>query len=267
MVNSGNSSVGGVRFAVAPPPADDEALIDFVSSSSMPVGVVKISSRVVVELSASAAELLGAPSAEMVGADLSALTDGPDAMKRALALLADGAIDRYESSRHFTHQDGTLTAVNLSVQDLRPLGYADRALLMVSAPESAVADSDSRLARISADVVEFLHGLAAEQRAEGPQERVAELEDGLTRIAHEIEELGLGSHVGPDIDSMSMVASADLTSRQHEVVRRLVAGERVPSIARSIFLSQSTVRNHLLAVFRKFGVHSQAELIEKLRGN
>ena len=37
-----------------------------------------------------------------------------------------------------------------------------------------------------------------------------------------------------------------------------------PEIARSMYLSQSTVRNHLTAVYRKFGVHSQRELLELL---
>jgi DNA-binding CsgD family transcriptional regulator len=32
-----------------------------------------------------------------------------------------------------------------------------------------------------------------------------------------------------------------------------------------MFLSASTVRNHLTTIFRKVGVHSQAELIEHLR--
>jgi DNA-binding CsgD family transcriptional regulator len=60
-------------------------------------------------------------------------------------------------------------------------------------------------------------------------------------------------------------ALAELSSRQWEIVTRLQRGERVPSIADTLYLSQSTVRNHLLAVFRKFGVHSQADLLTRLR--
>ncbi|MDQ1520657.1 MAG: hypothetical protein QOI55_1730 [Actinomycetota bacterium] len=56
-----------------------------------------------------------------------------------------------------------------------------------------------------------------------------------------------------------------LSTRQWEVVARLRRGERVPTIAREMFLSASTVRNHLTTIFRKVGVHSQAELIEHLR--
>lgn len=58
---------------------------------------------------------------------------------------------------------------------------------------------------------------------------------------------------------------ADLSARQWEIVTRLLRGERVPGIAKAMYLSQSTVRNHLTAVFRKFGVHSQAELLAHLR--
>jgi len=38
-------------------------------------------------------------------------------------------------------------------------------------------------------------------------------------------------------------------------------GERVQTIAKDLYLSQSTVRNHLVTIFQKFGVHSQTELI------
>jgi DNA-binding CsgD family transcriptional regulator len=57
---------------------------------------------------------------------------------------------------------------------------------------------------------------------------------------------------------------SELSARQTEIVARLVAGERVPDIARSMFLSPSTVRNHLAAIYRKFAVHSQAELLAAL---
>lgn len=53
-----------------------------------------------------------------------------------------------------------------------------------------------------------------------------------------------------------------LTDREHEIVVRLAGGQRVSTIARELFLSPSTVRNHLTGVYRKFGVASQTELIE-----
>jgi DNA-binding CsgD family transcriptional regulator len=39
----------------------------------------------------------------------------------------------------------------------------------------------------------------------------------------------------------------------------------VPIIAKELYLSQATVRNHLAAIFSIFTVHSQAELLALLR--
>jgi PAS domain S-box-containing protein len=56
-----------------------------------------------------------------------------------------------------------------------------------------------------------------------------------------------------------------LSGREFEVVRMLLLGDRVPVIARNLYVSQSTVRNHLSSVFRKLRVRSQQELIVLLR--
>jgi two-component system response regulator DevR len=56
-----------------------------------------------------------------------------------------------------------------------------------------------------------------------------------------------------------------LTSREQQVLDRLLDGERVGWIAADLFLSESTVRNHLSSIFKKVGVHSQSELIGRLR--
>jgi DNA-binding CsgD family transcriptional regulator len=56
-----------------------------------------------------------------------------------------------------------------------------------------------------------------------------------------------------------------LSPREVEIVGRLIGGDRVPAIAQSIFLSQSTVRSHLARAYAKLGVGSQQELIDLLR--
>jgi DNA-binding CsgD family transcriptional regulator len=56
-----------------------------------------------------------------------------------------------------------------------------------------------------------------------------------------------------------------LTTREFEVVTRLLDGQRPPAIARALFLSQSTVRNHLGSAFAKYGVTSQQQLLDLLR--
>jgi PAS domain S-box-containing protein len=56
-------------------------------------------------------------------------------------------------------------------------------------------------------------------------------------------------------------ASLELSDRQSEILTRLLAGQRVRTMSAEMYLSQNTVRNHLSAIFRKVGVHSQQELL------
>jgi DNA-binding CsgD family transcriptional regulator len=51
-----------------------------------------------------------------------------------------------------------------------------------------------------------------------------------------------------------------LPLRQREIVAALVQGYRASEIATSMFVSESTVRSHLSAIFKAFGVRSQKEL-------
>ena len=97
--------------------------------------------------------------------------------------------------------------------------------------------------------------------------RVADLERLLLRIAVEIEEIGLIRHVPALPDPDRIPELSDLSAQQRLIISRLLWGQRVPQIAREMSLSQSTIRNHLSVVFRKLGVHSQGELIERLQNN
>ncbi len=96
------------------------------------------------------------------------------------------------------------------------------------------------------------------------EQRTRDLEVRLRRIAFEVRAAGITISPAVPINPLDAIAFADLTARQQEVLERLMAGQRAPGIARDLFLSQSTVRNHLSAIFRQFDVHSQSQLIEKL---
>lgn len=52
-----------------------------------------------------------------------------------------------------------------------------------------------------------------------------------------------------------------LTSREKEVFGLAAQGARKEEIGESLFISPATARTHLQRVYRKLGVHSQAELI------
>ncbi len=67
-----------------------------------------------------------------------------------------------------------------------------------------------------------------------------------------------------DLTEAQVPGIFELSSREFDVVTRLMAGYRVPAIAKILFISQSTVRNHLSSVYRKLGVESQQELIDLL---
>jgi DNA-binding CsgD family transcriptional regulator len=95
--------------------------------------------------------------------------------------------------------------------------------------------------------------------------RSARLEHHLARIAAEIAASGMLENVGVAADVSRLPQLSDLTLRQWEVLTRLLSGERVSAIATALFVSHSTVRNHLSAIFERFGVHSQAELLSLLK--
>jgi DNA-binding CsgD family transcriptional regulator len=95
-------------------------------------------------------------------------------------------------------------------------------------------------------------------------DRVADLERSLWNIASEVKASGIFDHLGSFPDAERFPQLNTLSSRQWEVLSRLLRGQRVPTIAEALFVSESTVRNSLSTIFHKFGVHSQAELLKLL---
>jgi two-component system nitrate/nitrite response regulator NarL len=82
----------------------------------------------------------------------------------------------------------------------------------------------------------------------GQRERA--FDDGLLRVAaREFRVSGTGNGHRP----------VRLTSREKEVLRHIVEGERTQQIARSLGISEATVRTHVQNVFSKLGVHSRLE--------
>lgn len=101
--------------------------------------------------------------------------------------------------------------------------------------------------------------------ADNANDRVRELEFRLRRIGTEVRAAGLLDNVSALPPPQDYPEVGELTARQWEILSLLVQGQRVSTIAQNLFVSQSTVRNHLATMFKKFGVHSQAELLEKVR--
>jgi DNA-binding CsgD family transcriptional regulator len=92
--------------------------------------------------------------------------------------------------------------------------------------------------------------------------------EGRGQLADELHHCALESrrtHTLATLPALSLLPNgSELSARQTEIVSQLLEGKSASDIARQVHLSPSTIRNHLAAIYRKFGVHSQAELLAVL---
>lgn len=79
----------------------------------------------------------------------------------------------------------------------------------------------------------------------------------------EVARLVRGSTAG--LTDRDLPGLSSLTTRELELLTRLLDGRRVPAIAAELFLTQGTVRNHLASIFSKVGVTSQQQLLTMFR--
>jgi DNA-binding NarL/FixJ family response regulator len=95
--------------------------------------------------------------------------------------------------------------------------------------------------------------------------REMQLEAHMLRMADELHAAGLipRLHQLPTLTDEPQFGK--LTSREWAVLTRLLDGQRVAAIAADLYVSQSTVRNHLSSICAKLGVHSQVDLIRLVR--
>jgi DNA-binding NarL/FixJ family response regulator len=85
----------------------------------------------------------------------------------------------------------------------------------------------------------------------------AQLVDGVRRVLE-------GGVVLPAVLSRSVAAPGtvpELSERQRDVLRLLVAGQSNKLIARSLGLTDATVKTHLQSVYRKLGVESRTQAV------
>jgi DNA-binding CsgD family transcriptional regulator/PAS domain-containing protein len=95
--------------------------------------------------------------------------------------------------------------------------------------------------------------------------RATELAPLLMQLARDAEHNHLAGSVFHDMSEIDLPGINQLTTREREVVSRLIDGDRVPAIAGDLHLSQSTIRNHLTAVFAKLEVESQQQLLDRFK--
>jgi DNA-binding NarL/FixJ family response regulator len=104
-------------------------------------------------------------------------------------------------------------------------------------------------------------GMAQTELSTAAGNSSATLEEALRRIAAEVQRVGVTT--SPDSADPPLLSS--LRPREQQVVRLLLRHYRVPAIARELSITPQTVRNHLKHVFKRAGVHSQQELLARIR--
>ena len=212
------------------PAANDDVPAITIDAPAV-IGIVDADWRAVT-VSNDAEALVGFPAADLLGRSI---FDGVHRSDHADLLLAVASVlaeQRGAAVRlRVRHRDGRWIRVRLQISLMTGAAGRQYAFAMSPAPVRAV---DS-----------------------GP------LEDHLRRIALEVRAAGVGRAFHDDAFDIPPSVVDGLTKRQWEVMTRLLQGARVPSIARELHLSPSTVRNHLAAIFERAGVRSQVELLER----
>jgi DNA-binding NarL/FixJ family response regulator len=94
-------------------------------------------------------------------------------------------------------------------------------------------------------------------------DRAARLERTLEAIARELSRAGVTAPAA--VMRIGGVPGIEMLSERELRVLELVAdGRRIASIANDLYVSQSTVRNYLSAIYRKLGVGNLSDLLELL---
>lgn len=189
-----------------------------------------VSSELLIERISEDVSILGLEASELVGVPILRLVSADSAADTLVALAEASSRER-----------GVCTSV------------------LVPSPEGAVLAE--LLVRRLVPSMSFAFSLVcAGDQVSGP----LGAEEALRELGRGLRALDIGE-VASVLDRAGPVGAERLSSRESEIVARLVSGDRVPAIAQALFLSQSTIRNHLSSAFAKLGVTSQQELVDLYR--
>jgi len=194
----------------------------------------------IAEIGTNVTALLGRRPAELFGGSIVELTH-PDDLATLLFAFARATTET--STRVYVrlcHHDGNWRTVDVAPTVLDGDGTSPFAIVVAAATDVDAPDASGAASELAGD---------------------------LRRIADTIEAAVMLAPLARTADALGISATTELSPRQWEVISRLVRGERVATIAAEMYLSQSTVRNHLSAIFHKVGVHSQPELLALWRSD
>lgn len=245
MEMSGNV-VGGVRggsFATGTTerPATMTDVLEFVSQSRQAFHVVRLPETPIVAANAAAVELYGESGDVIIGRHASSLFHGSDQVHAAIALstLAAGALDSYcVECRSAIAPSGVKVRLCVRRFDVE----------------------DAQIAVVMTVPVDQPRPLDAVEEEFATAEGIAWISTASAARTTSAD----GSASGDVVEDTFAVLDR-LSARQRQIVAALLRGERTSETAAAMFLSKSTVRSHLSAIFNEFGVHSQTELLALLR--
>ena len=75
--------------------------------------------------------------------------------------------------------------------------------------------------------------------------------------------IGLASEVVGDLVGRVINPSPGVTERERQVVRLMADGHSNRAIAQSLYLSEATVKTHLVRIYRKLGVDNRAAAVSE----
>lgn len=133
-----------------------------------------------------------------------------------------------------------------------------RAIPVVVAPRW-IEDTPSGEAIVLSVIIDLAEVHAARPLGARSGSLAAELAGVASRLQSISFSASLTHRRGVSIDDPALQA---LSAREKEILVLLVQSLRVPAIAEQLSISESTVRNHLKAIYRKLGVSSQRALID-----
>jgi PAS domain S-box-containing protein len=186
----------------------------------------------IAHISTNAGAVVGRPPAELLESSIFELTHERDLAALILG-FARATTDARTYVRIRLRQDRDWRTIRAVITRLEGDGTVPFSLIVAPAAEAEATDASG----------------------------AGQLAGHLRRIASQIEAAGLLAPLIETAAALGVPVTAELSPRQWEIASRLVQGDRVATIAAELYLSQSTVRNHLSAIFEKFGVHSQPELL------
>jgi DNA-binding CsgD family transcriptional regulator len=244
---------------------DLRSLSEAVAGSQLSVALFDMSAHRILASSTTALEQFGLKENEMSDFDFVEASLNPDAVRRLVATILENQLKEWRWQSMLYAPDGSRVNGLAIGRMVSGLGSRVVCLARYELPESTdelVDEYDvARLLEPSFGIPVHADPLPGERRLE---DRIAQLEQHLISIVGEVKAAGIVTESA--LAHLATVPGlADLSTRQWDVMTRLVAGERVPTIASAMYLSPSTVRNHLATIYRKVGVNSQAELLERVR--